>query len=561
MRTFRGNTSWLALIGAGFFWAWLDSVVARPTLFEPFGTMQAMNPSYIAVYAISLIPIIVALIAPRKVDRFTAKPHFGPSVGAVASAGCFAMVAGGLLASPVLMTIGTLLVGFELGALLLIWGRVCVCQGSFHALLHIVGAYACSLFVDLLIVYLQPVPAAIFLSLCPLISCALFWVLATKTADGKELELGSSSTEDDFPMDVAPQHPVRFDAQVILIILGFYAVLGFASFVNNPATMNASLTLFYSLAWEIAGFLLFLLCALRGWKARKVSAFGITMFALAAVAALLPLSQDLVHGTSGSLLSAGCVAFDVLCWSLVSLSHHFTRRPYIGTVAIVAACQQAGTLVGYTIGEQLPQSSADPATYATIVIVLSVLLIAGTVYAKLGNKMLVTALFSDTGAQTHADGERPSPSTSPDALSYATAPAATTPHDGNPPNPLVEEKPLTTEPEKTADRQNAPAPKKGAKHRNPAKPLLPHKRHLGQTTEDLADERSSAEKIEELSERFGLTRREREVFGQLSMGRSAPYIAEVYQVSENTVRSHIKHIYTKMGVHSRQELLTLVSKG
>ena len=64
--------------------------------------------------------------------------------------------------------------------------------------------------------------------------------------------------------------------------------------------------------------------------------------------------------------------------------------------------------------------------------------------------------------------------------------------------------------------------------------------------------------IERLSDEFHLTRREREVFAHLAKGRSAPYIAEVYQVSENTVRSHIKHIYTKLDVHSRQELLSFI---
>ena len=29
-------------------------------------------------------------------------------------------------------------------------------------------------------------------------------------------------------------------------------------------------------------------------------------------------------------------------------------------------------------------------------------------------------------------------------------------------------------------------------------------------------------------------------------------------VTENTVRSHIKHIYTKLGVHSRKEIQELI---
>ena len=78
----------------------------------------------------------------------------------------------------------------------------------------------------------------------------------------------------------------------------------------------------------------------------------------------------------------------------------------------------------------------------------------------------------------------------------------------------------------------------------------------GAGTASLPSSRASV--IERLADEYHLTRREREVFAHLSEGRSAPYIAELHQVSENTVRSHIKHIYTKLDVHSRQELLTFV---
>lgn len=58
-----------------------------------------------------------------------------------------------------------------------------------------------------------------------------------------------------------------------------------------------------------------------------------------------------------------------------------------------------------------------------------------------------------------------------------------------------------------------------------------------------------------LGERFGLTEREAEVAELMAGGRSKGYIAETLFVSENTVRSHAKHVYAKMGVHSRQELI------
>lgn len=60
-----------------------------------------------------------------------------------------------------------------------------------------------------------------------------------------------------------------------------------------------------------------------------------------------------------------------------------------------------------------------------------------------------------------------------------------------------------------------------------------------------------------LAEARGLSGREREILGYLARGRSQPYIREELVLSKNTVATHVKHIYQKLDVHSRQELLDL----
>lgn len=60
-----------------------------------------------------------------------------------------------------------------------------------------------------------------------------------------------------------------------------------------------------------------------------------------------------------------------------------------------------------------------------------------------------------------------------------------------------------------------------------------------------------------LVERFGLTKREGEVAALFLQGRSMGYIAEKTFVSENTIKTHVQHIYRKCGVHSKQELIDL----
>lgn len=64
--------------------------------------------------------------------------------------------------------------------------------------------------------------------------------------------------------------------------------------------------------------------------------------------------------------------------------------------------------------------------------------------------------------------------------------------------------------------------------------------------------------LEEIADKYSLTTRETEVLELLRRGRSKAYIAEVLSISENTVRHHSKDLYTKLGIHSREELMDLL---
>lgn len=66
---------------------------------------------------------------------------------------------------------------------------------------------------------------------------------------------------------------------------------------------------------------------------------------------------------------------------------------------------------------------------------------------------------------------------------------------------------------------------------------------------------------EPLLEALGLTRREAEVAGFLRSAYTLPQIAERLNISHETVRTHVKNIYAKAGVRSRQEFLLLLEAG
>lgn len=61
-----------------------------------------------------------------------------------------------------------------------------------------------------------------------------------------------------------------------------------------------------------------------------------------------------------------------------------------------------------------------------------------------------------------------------------------------------------------------------------------------------------------LAARHALSEREAEVLELLARGNTRQSIATKLVVSENTVRTHVKNIYAKLRIHSKQQLIDLV---
>ena len=66
-------------------------------------------------------------------------------------------------------------------------------------------------------------------------------------------------------------------------------------------------------------------------------------------------------------------------------------------------------------------------------------------------------------------------------------------------------------------------------------------------------------KCEAAGKKYGLTKREIEICRMLASGMGGKEIEQTCVISYNTVKTHVKHIYTKLDVHSQQELIGLIS--
>ncbi len=90
-----------------------------------------------------------------------------------------------------------------------------------------------------------------------------------------------------------------------------------------------------------------------------------------------------------------------------------------------------------------------------------------------------------------------------------------------------------------------------------AKEQQPRRGHLREADSSQVIDRLSKQCLR-VADEFGLSSRETEVMELLGRGRTGPAIAEELFISENTVRTHIKRIYAKVGVSKKQELLAVL---
>lgn len=71
-----------------------------------------------------------------------------------------------------------------------------------------------------------------------------------------------------------------------------------------------------------------------------------------------------------------------------------------------------------------------------------------------------------------------------------------------------------------------------------------------------SDSFSIGDRCEAIAEEYNLTPREKDVLELLLKGRSQTFIAEELVLAPSTIKTHIKHIYQKVGVSDKQELIS-----
>ncbi|MFR6015321.1 MAG: response regulator transcription factor, partial [Eggerthella lenta] len=69
---------------------------------------------------------------------------------------------------------------------------------------------------------------------------------------------------------------------------------------------------------------------------------------------------------------------------------------------------------------------------------------------------------------------------------------------------------------------------------------------------------SIVERCQEVAAAYALSPRETEVFTLLAQGRTCSFVQDELVLAESTVKTHMSHIYGKLGVGGRQEMMDLL---
>ena len=66
--------------------------------------------------------------------------------------------------------------------------------------------------------------------------------------------------------------------------------------------------------------------------------------------------------------------------------------------------------------------------------------------------------------------------------------------------------------------------------------------------------------LDGLAKRANLSQRELDMLALWATGHQVDYVADQLCISKNTAKTHVRHIYTKLGVTSREELIQLIER-
>lgn len=504
---FVGNLSPSALMISTFFWSWMDLVPFSPLLFASAGVQAGPLPLTLSLFVGALA--LAGLAASRRASEgiLSPLPFFLASL-LCGTFGTLVLFSGALWGQAPLVWLGAILSGLFQGAGIALVGCLAVCQGKTNALIHLAACLPFNIVFVLLGMFLQPMAAVVLCCLLPLLSALSYKVYLERGNNAHQIKVVCEEVGSRRSRQCGASSSRQVTGLVVLLLLITFAFGLVNSQVQFAQQTTASNTIAsYSSLFIRAGIAAWVLYSYI-FRARQPFEF---LVSAVAVMALGLFALCFAPGSSSSLfvggyilLYTGYALFDLLIWAVLVIVHRVSgaRWPLQKYVYAAYALDQLGNFLGTACGAFLPAGTNTSPLLgclgaALIVCAFAVL----NLRAGFLRDLHVAVVDKDELAEGNVGDARSRERNEADSGETSTCAAV------------------------------------------------------------LSDEaRVMPQDVRLLAARYFLTEREEEVLDLLVAGRSVPYISEKLTVSANTVKTHVRHIYAKLDVHNRQELLDVFDR-
>lgn len=512
---FKGVNIWV-LIASSSFWAWYDSALFMPTFFDPFEGEARYYSLYFAIaMASTLVLLLVASLRPRiVVGMLSSKKWEFLSVGS-SIAGCAMALAGATLGLAPLIAAGAFLVGVNCSYFMLAWSQMYSLNGARSAAVLLSGSMAGGVLIDLLAMFLDPLPGALFVMALVVVVMLVFYVIREYVPDpaagtrgtvfsgasvrdeafgspakdaGKSeegLRLVGRDLSKPFGISVA----LFFSFFVFGILFGFLQIQAVQPVGPFGGEVDTRIMV---LMRGLTALAMFVTLCFSAKNAHYVLLVGL-LVGMAGVScfSVLGLLEGWAAAASPYAMAVGFASFEIVSWTFLAELAFNEKKDAVAKFGPGRFSVQLGILFGFAVSYAVAQAHGTTEAFTALATLVGYLLVVAIMLMFMANTDLWTLVKSNLTASGTTERLR-----------------------------------TTVESSQGAEQVRA--------------------------ANELACKR--------LAEDFDLTRREGEVLEYLLMGRSRSRIAEMLSVSENTVNTHINHIYHKLDVHGYQEFLDLAFK-
>lgn len=492
---FVGNIGPISILVSTSFWSWFDLVPFGPVL--PNAADQPASPLVLEASLPVSVLVLLATWHIRSAREALLRPRtFVLCSAALGSTGALAIYGGHTMDIPALIIIGAALAGAYQAVGITVCGSLAMCQGKTNALIHMASCLPFNIVFVLLGLFLRPGASVALCAVLPLISALSFKLYQLRGTNARVITTITLAPAVR-SQTVSRKLPV-YVLLLVLITASFGLVNCRVSFFGTtgiPSALTDYASLFTRGIVAIVIFVEYVFLSRQPYAMLRTALLFMSAGLLAL--ALAPEAHAALRLAACTLFYAGYAIFDLLIWAVLIIMHRSGRSSAQRFACIVMTLDQLGIFCGTIFGVSMSARGLVPFAMGVTGAVLT---------------LLAAVVLSERNAVK-------------DGLAA----------------PVIEE----------------------AQERGPDAPVACRQEGLRhspthQATATHAPQPSEPDTVAELANRFFLTEKEASILGYLLAGRSAPYIAEALAVSPNTVKTHIRHIYAKLDVHTRQELLDLV---